>query len=94
MPEPAADVALDRLAVDPLAAEARDEHLHRHLALAEAGDLDGLGEIGGGVVDRVLDVVPRDVDRQADAVALELLDQVFTAPLNQNAPGLPISPIG
>ena len=42
VPEPAADVALDRLRHQPLAADALDEHLARHLALAEAGDLADL----------------------------------------------------
>ena len=40
VPEPAADVAVDRLRADPVATEAREEHLLRHLPLAEAGDLD------------------------------------------------------
>ena len=68
------DVALDRLGVQPLLADARDEHLPRHLALAEAGDLDARGEVGGRVLDGVLDVVRRHVDRQADLVLGELLD--------------------
>jgi hypothetical protein len=38
VPEPAADVALDGLAVDALAAELGHQHRHRHLALAETGD--------------------------------------------------------
>ena len=38
--EPTADVALDRLRVQPLAADPRDQHRHRHLTLAKAGNLD------------------------------------------------------
>ena len=46
VPEPAADVALDRLRHQPLAADALQQHLPRHLALAEAGDLRALREVG------------------------------------------------
>src|SRR5438093_3884988 len=74
-PEPAADVALDRLAVDAFLADARDEHLHRHLPLAESGDLDRGGEVGGGVLDGVVHVVGGDVHRQADTVIADLLDR-------------------
>ena len=63
----------DGLDPEPIAADVREEHLARHLALAEAGDLDDLGEIVRGVLDRVLELVRRDVDREADAVAAELL---------------------
>jgi hypothetical protein len=67
-------VALHRLAHQPLAADALEEHLPRHLALAEAGDLDALGEIVGGVLDRVVDVVGRHLDGQPDPVLRKLLD--------------------
>ena len=73
VPEPAADVRLDRLDPEPVAADVREQHLPRHLALAEAGDLDRAGEVGGRVLDRVLELVRRDVDREADAVPAELL---------------------
>ena len=43
------------------------------LPLRKPGDLDGAGEIVGGVLDRVLELVGRDVDREADAVPAELL---------------------
>src|SRR4029078_6089822 len=39
---------------------------------AEAGDLCGAGEVGGRVLDRVLELVRRDVDREADAIPAEL----------------------
>ena len=74
VPEPAADVAVDRLLVDALAADALHEERHRHLPLAEARDPDRAGEVGGGVLDGVVDVVRRDVDGQLDLVVRELLD--------------------
>ena len=74
VPEPAGDVAVDRLGVDPLLAEPLDEDRLRHLALAETGDLDGGGEVVRRVLDRVVDVVRGDVDRQPNRVVLELLD--------------------
>jgi hypothetical protein len=72
--EPAADVALDRLAEDPLAPDARLQHLLRDLALAEAWDLDRLGEVVGRVLDGMLEVGLRDLDRQPDLVVGQLLD--------------------
>ena len=74
VPVPALDMALDRLRVEPLLADPGDEHLHRHFPLAEAGDLDGRGEVGGGVLDGVVDVVGGDVDGQADLVVRKLFD--------------------
>src|SRR5262249_21170653 len=73
-PEPAADVAVDRLGVDALLAEAGDEDGRRDLPLPEARDLHAVGEIRDGVLDRVLDLIGRDVHGQADAVLSELLD--------------------
>ena len=72
-PEPAADVAVDRLGVDALLAEARDEHRLRDLALAEAGDLHALREVRHRVVDGVLHLVRRDVDRQPHPILAETL---------------------
>ena len=69
VPEPAADVAVDRLGHDPLLAEPLGQDRYRHLALPEAGDLDRLRQVGGGMLDRVVDVVRRDVDLEADRVA-------------------------
>ena len=58
-------------------------HLSRHLALPEAGDADRAREVGRGVLDRVLELVRRDVDLEADAVPAELLDLA-----HRPAPGL------
>ncbi len=74
VPEPAGDVAVHRLGEDPLVAEPLLQDRDRDLAWPEAGDLHRRGEIGGGVLDRVVDVVRRHVHRQADGVAVELLD--------------------
>ena len=76
VPEPAADVALDRLLVDALLADALHEQRHRHLALAEAGDADALGEVVRRVLDGVMHVVRRDIDREPDLVVGELLRPV------------------
>jgi hypothetical protein len=67
-------VALDRLGEDPLAADARLQHLRGHLALAEAGHLDGLGQIMGRVLDRMPEIGLRNLDRQPDLVVGQLLD--------------------
>ena len=74
-PEPAADVALDRLGVETVLADASDEHGHRHLAFAKSRDLQAPGEIRGGVVNRVLDVAARDLDRHPDLALGELFDR-------------------
>ena len=73
--EPAADVARDRLVHQPFLADARDEHLHRHLAFAKAGDLDCPGQVGRGVVDSVLEVMARHLHREADLVFGEPFDR-------------------
>src|SRR5207249_8353711 len=49
VPEPAADVALYRLGQQPFLAEPGPQYLSRHLAGAEAWDLDAAGEIRGRV---------------------------------------------
>src|SRR5206468_6345173 len=74
VPEPAADVALDRLGHEALLADLLEQDLTRHLALAEAGNLRALREIGGGVLDRVMHVVRRHLDRQTNAVLGKFLD--------------------
>ena len=74
VPEPAADVGLDGLGEDAVAAEPRLEHLLRDLALAEAGDLGAGREVGGRVLDGVLQVVDGDLDLKADAIVRELFD--------------------
>jgi len=68
VPEPPADVALDGLCVQPFAPDPLHEQRHRHLALAEARDADGRREIGGGVLEGVVHLVRRYVDRQLDLV--------------------------
>ena len=73
-PEPAADVAVHGLRVDPALAEPGDQERLRHLALAEARDLGRLGEVGERVLDRVLDLFRRHLDGEPDAVLAELLD--------------------
>jgi len=67
-------VTLHRLGRDPIATDLLHEHLMRDLALAEAGDLDALGEVGRGVLDGVVDVRFRDIDREPDLVVRQLLD--------------------
>ena len=67
-------MAVDGLGVDPVLAEPGDEHRLRDLPLPEARELDALGEVGDGVLDGVLDLSGRDLDRQADAVLAELFD--------------------
>jgi hypothetical protein len=67
-------MAVDGLGEDPLPAETLHQHRPRHLAGPEAGDLDRRGEVGRGVLDGVVDVVARDVDRQPDGISAELLD--------------------
>jgi len=74
VPEPAGDVAVDRLCHQPVPADPLEQHLAGHLALAETGDLDARREVGGRVLDRVVHVVRRHLDRQPDAVLGELLD--------------------
>ena len=73
-PEPAADVAVDGLGVDAVLAEARDEDRLRDLALPEPRDLGRLREIVQRVLDRVLHLLGRDLDGQADAVLADLFD--------------------
>src|SRR5204862_4544453 len=74
--EPAADVALHRLGVQALLADPLDQERHRHLALAEAGDPDAGGEIVGGMLDRVVDVVRRHLDGELDLVVADLLHDI------------------
>ena len=83
-PEPAADVRLDCLGPDAVLADAGDEHRRRHLPLAEPGDLDRLREIVGRVLDGVLELVRRDVHREADAIVAELLHRGHRRPFKQD----------
>ena len=74
VPEPTADVALDRFRVEALLADALDEHRERHLSLAEAGDLYAAREVGCGVLHRVLHVGARHLDGEANLAVAELFD--------------------
>ena len=69
-----ADVRLDRLRVEALLPDPREQHLRGTLPGAEAGHLDPVGEIVRRVLDRVLDLAGGHLDRQADAIAVELLE--------------------
>ena len=74
VPEPAGDVTVDGFAEEAVLADVRPQHGHRNLPLTEAGNLDTGGEIGGGVLDGVMDVRTRDVHREPDLVIRQLLD--------------------
>jgi hypothetical protein len=74
IPVPSCDVALDRLVVEAFLADPGHEDGHRHLPLAEAGNLHALGQVGGRVLDGVMDVRLGDVDRQPDLVVRQLFD--------------------
>jgi hypothetical protein len=67
-------VALDGLGHQPLATDALHENLPRHSPLAKARNLDALREIVGRMLDGVVHVVRRNLDRQPDAVLRQLLD--------------------
>src|SRR5262249_60517674 len=73
-PEPAADVGLDRLRVDPLLADAREQDRRRDLPLAEPRHLDTSGEVARRVCDGVVDVLGGHLDLEPDTIAVELLD--------------------
>ena len=79
--EPAADVAVHCLGVQALLADPREQHLHRHLALAEARDLQAGGEIGGRVVDRVLDVAAGYLDPRRTRFSGSSSTTVCTRPI-------------
>src|SRR5262249_47265264 len=66
--EPAPDVALDGVRVETLLAHAREPNPHGDLALSEAGNLQARREVGRRVVDRVLNVVARNLDLEADTI--------------------------
>ena len=73
-PEPARDVLLDRLRVDALHADAREQHLLRDMPGAESRNLDPVCKILRRVLDRVLYLTGRDLYGQAGAVPVELLE--------------------
>ena len=69
------DVALDRLRVEALLADAADTSTGiGTLPLRKPGNLDARGEVGGRVLDGVVDVRARNVDREPDLVVRQLLD--------------------
>ena len=67
-------MTLDRLRHEPLAADTLDEEVARDLALAEAGDLRRLREIGCGMLDGVMHVVRRHLNGEPDPVLGQFLD--------------------
>ena len=86
VPEPAADVALDRLGVEALACRRAAARIGiGTLPLRKPGMRDGRGEVVGGVLDGVVHVVRRHLDRQLDLVVRELFDLCAPSvePLNQ-----------
>ena len=62
------------LLLQRLGADARLQHLARHAALAEPGDLDLPGQRGRGGVDGAGDALRLDGERELDAGLVELLD--------------------
>ncbi len=67
-------MAVDGLRHEALAADALHEDAPRHLAFSEAGDLRALREVGGGVLDGVVDVVRRHLHGDPDPVLGQLFD--------------------
>ncbi len=86
VPEPAGDMALDRFAEETLFADVRPKHGHRNLPLAEAGNLDAGREVGGRVLDGVMDVRPRDIHREPDFVVRQLFDLRRHRAIRPNGP--------
>ena len=86
VPEPAGDVALDRLAEETLLADVRPEHGHRNLALAEARNLDAGRQVRGRMLDGVMDVLTRDIHREPDFVVRELFDLRRHRAIRPNGP--------
>jgi hypothetical protein len=74
-------VALDGLPQQAVVAEPRTQDLRRHLSLSKARDLDGVGEICGGVLDRVVHILARHIDREPNLVLGELFDLDGHAPI-------------
>ncbi len=73
-PEPAADVGLDRLDPEAILADVSEQHRAWDLPLPEARDLDRAGEVGGGMLDRMLELGRGNLDGEADSVVRELFD--------------------
>ena len=71
----AVQALVDGVLEDRFAADALVDDGRRHLALAEAGDVDLLGDVAVGVRDAGLQVVGGDRDVELDARGAELLDR-------------------
>jgi hypothetical protein len=67
-------VTLDRLGHEALLADPLHEQLAGHLALPEARDLCRLRQIGGRVLDRVVHVVRRHLNRQSNVIFRQFFD--------------------
>ena len=67
-------MTLDRLVEQPFPSDALDEHLPRNLALAEARDLHSPREVGGRVLDSMLNVVARNLDGETNLAVPELFE--------------------
>ena len=70
--------------IQPLLADARDQHRHWHLAFAEARDLGRLREVGGGVVDGMLEVVTRHLYERRTLSSGAVRPSRPREPFNQN----------
>jgi hypothetical protein len=71
---PALEVRPQRLLDHGVAAEPLPQHVRRHLALAEAGDLRPGREVAERVLEGVVDVVDRNLDTDPDVAVGEALD--------------------
>ena len=69
------EAVADRVVEHLFAPDALVDQLRRHLALAESGDVHGLGDVAVRVVDAGLQLVRRDCDGQLRAGGAQLLDR-------------------
>ncbi len=85
-------MGFDRLRVDALLPDAREQDLLRDVPRAEAGDLDSVGEIVRCMLDRVLNLAGRHLYRQAGAVTVELFDLgLHRRAIESERSGLPLA---
>ena len=83
-------MAADRLLPERLASDPRRHDLRRRLSLAEAGDAQGAGEVGGRVLERMLDVLFGHLDLEADPALGQLFDfRPHCEPFCQNCVSVP-----
>ena len=75
VPEPGGNVTLDRLAEQSLLPDPGNQHGCRDLPLTKARDLDVRGQVGGRVLDGVVHIRTRHVNREPDLVVRQLLHQ-------------------